>query len=197
MKPKTNDHPTEHDTSKQTQHGAPEQEAAADLETQADGDTDALLDELKAQVAELQAQNTDLAEQFVRSQAEAQNVRRRAEEDVTKARKFAIEAFAESLLPALDSLEAGLAVENATREQMHEGVDATLRQLKAALERNKVLEVAPALGSAFDPNQHQAIGSVPAPEGSDFASNSIAQVLQKGYVISDRILRPALVMVVA
>ena len=92
-----------------------------------------------------------------------QNARRRADEEVTKARKFAIESFAESLLPVTDSLEAGLAITDATPEQIREGAEATLRQLKSALERNKVIEIAPAPGSKFDPHQHQAISVVPAP----------------------------------
>ena len=123
-----------------------------------------------------------------------QNARRRADEEVTKGRKFAIEGFAESLLPVLDSLEAGLAIQDATPEQIREGAEATLRQLKSALERNKVIEIAPAAGSKFDPHQHQAISVVPAP-GQE--PNTIVSVLQKGYTIADRVLRPALVTVSA
>ena len=103
-------------------------------------------------------------DQQLRAQAEVQNARRRAEDEVTKARKFAIESFAESLLPVTDSLEAGLAHQDGTAEQVREGAEATLRQLKAALERNKVLEINPAAGDKFDPHQHQAISVVPAPE---------------------------------
>ena len=114
------------------------------------------------QVAKLSAKNAELADQFLRSQAEMQNVRRRAEDDVAKARKFAIESFAESLLPVADSLEAGLAHQGGTTEQIREGAEATLRQLKAALERNKVIEINPAAGTKFDPHQHQAISVVPA-----------------------------------
>jgi molecular chaperone GrpE len=145
------------------------------------------------QVATLSAKNAELADQFLRSQAEMQNVRRRAEDDVSKARKFAIESFAESLLPVTDSLEAGLAHKDATPEQIREGAEATLRQLKAALERNKVLEINPAAGARFDPHQHQAISVVPA----DQEPNTVVSVLQKGYSIADRILRPALVTVAA
>ena len=121
-----------------------------------------------------------------------QNARRRADEEITKARKFAIEAFAESLLPVLDSLEAGLSVQDATIEHLREGTEATLRQLKSALERNKVIEIAPAAGSKFDPHQHQAISVVPV-EGQE--PNTIVGVLQKGYTIAERVLRPALVTV--
>jgi molecular chaperone GrpE len=121
-----------------------------------------------------------------------QNARRRADDEITKGRKFAIEGFAESLLPVLDSLEAGLAIPDATAAQIREGTEATLRQLKGALERNKVIEVAPAAGSKFDPHQHQAISVVPAPEQEP---NTVVSVLQKGYTIADRVLRPALVTV--
>ena len=145
------------------------------------------------QVATLSAKNAELADQFLRSQAEMQNVRRRAEDEVSKARKFAVEGFAESLLPVCDSLEAGLAHQDATSEQIREGAEATLRQLKAALERNKVIEINPAAGTKFDPHQHQAISVVPA----DQEPNTVVTVLQKGYSISDRVLRPALVTVAA
>jgi molecular chaperone GrpE len=145
------------------------------------------------QVASLSARNAELADQFLRSQAEMQNVRRRAEDEVSKARKFAIDSFAESLLPVTDSLEAGLAHKDATPEQIREGAEATLRQLKAALERNKVLEINPAPGARFDPHQHQAISVVPA----DQEPNTVVTVLQKGYSIADRVLRPALVTVAA
>jgi molecular chaperone GrpE len=112
---------------------------------------------------------------------------------VSKARKYALESFADSLLPVCDSLEAGLAHENATSEQIREGAEATLRQLKAALERNKVVQIDPAAGAKFDPHQHQAISVVPAEQ----EANTVVSVLQKGYVIADRVLRPALVTVAA
>ena len=145
----------------------------------------------------LQAQLQQLRDDYLRAQAEVQNTRRRAEEDVAKARKFGIEGFAQSLLPALDSFEAGLMAENATAEQLREGSEATLRQLLSALDRNKVVPIAPAQGDRFDPNVHQAMSVVPAPEGVDLPPNSIVTVLQKGYLIADRVLRPALVMVTA
>jgi molecular chaperone GrpE len=147
-----------------------------------------------AELAQLKAKNAELSDQFLRSQAEMQNTRRRADDEVSKARKFAIESFAESLLPVTDSLEAGLAHQDATPEQIREGAEATLRQLKSALERNKVLEIAPAAGAKFDPHQHQAISVVPAPEQE---ANTVVSVLQKGYSIADRVLRPALVTVAA
>jgi molecular chaperone GrpE len=156
-------------------------------ETQA---TDAPQD-LAAQLAELQAKNAELADLYLRAQADVQNARRRADDEIAKSRKFAVEGFAESLLPVIDSLEAGLAIPNATIEQIREGSEATLRQLKSALERNKVVEVAPAAGTKFDPAQHQAISMVPAEQ----EANTVVTVLQKGYLIAERVLRPALVTV--
>ncbi|MFS2165072.1 nucleotide exchange factor GrpE [Variovorax sp. Root434] len=148
----------------------------------------------QGELAALQTKNAELADQYLRAQADVQNARRRADDEITKARKFAVEAFAESLLPVTDSLEAGLAIKDATPEQIREGAEATLRQLKSALERNKVIEVAPAPGTKFDPHQHQAISVVPAPEQEP---NTVVTVLQKGYTINDRVLRPALVTVSA
>lgn len=145
------------------------------------------------QLAELQARHTEVSDAYLRAKAEAENIRRRSEEDMAKARKFAIEAFAESLLPVKDSLEAATAIPNATSEQMLEGVHATLRQLTAALEKNKVVAIAPPAGTRFDPHQHQAISMVPA----DQEANTVVAVLQKGYLISERVLRPALVTVAA
>ena len=151
----------------------------------------------QAEVATLKAKTTDLQDQYMRGQAEVQNARRRADEDVSKARKFAVEAFAESLLPVTDSLEAGLAIKDATPEQIREGAEATLRQLTSALERNKVIAINPAAGAKFDPHQHQAISMVPLPLDSTQEANTVVNVLQKGYSIADRVLRPALVTVAA
>jgi molecular chaperone GrpE len=145
------------------------------------------------QIEQLKAQNVDLAEQYLRAKAEVENMRRRTEEEVSKVRKFAVEGFAESLLPVLDSLEAGLAIQEATAQQIREGAEATLKQLQSALNRNKVLPIAPAPGARFDPHQHQAISVVPA----DQEPNTVVGVLQKGYLISERVLRPALVTVTA
>jgi molecular chaperone GrpE len=167
---------------------SPEEAEAAQAATEADA-----LATLQAELATLKAQNTDLADQFLRAKAEAENARRRAEDEITKARKFAVESFAESLLAVADSLEAGLAIQEATREQLREGTEATLKQLKSALERHKVVQIAPAAGTKFDPHQHQAISMVPAEQ----EPNTVVTVLQKGYLIADRVLRPALVTVAA
>lgn len=151
------------------------------------------LTQLQAELAELKAKSAELADQYLRAKAEAENARRRAEDEISKSRKFAVESFAESLLPVCDSLEAGLVIKDATPEQIREGAEATLRQLIAALERNKVIAIAPAPGTRFDPHQHQAISMVPAEQ----EANTVVSLLQKGYTIADRVLRPALVTVAA
>ena len=148
---------------------------------------------LDAQIAEWQAKHAEVSDAYLRAKAEAENTRRRAEEEVSKARKFAIDSFAESLLPVKDSLEAAIAIQAATPEQLLEGVHATLRQLSQALERNKVVQISPPQGTRFDPHQHQAISVVPAEQ----EANTVVAVLQKGYLIADRVLRPALVTVSA
>jgi molecular chaperone GrpE len=152
---------------------------------------------VEQQLAELQARHTEVSDAYLRAKAEAENIRRRAEEEISKARKFAIESFAESMLPVRDSLEAALATQAAKpdtpMETVLEGVTNTLRQLASALERNKVLEINPAAGVKFDPTVHQAISMVPA----DQDANTVVSVLQKGYAITDRVLRPALVTVAA
>ena len=152
-----------------------------------------LLAQTQAELAVLQAKSADLADQFLRAKADAENARRRAEDEIAKARKFAVESFAESLLPVTDSLEAGLTIKDATPEQIREGAQATLRQLVAALERNKVVAINPPAGEKFDPHQHQAISMVSA----DQEANTVVSVLQKGYLIAERVLRPALVTVAA
>lgn len=146
-----------------------------------------------SKLADLEAKHAEVADAYLRAKAEAENTRRRAEDEISKARKFAVEGFAESLLPVKDSLEAAIALPSATPEQLLEGVHATLRQLASALERNRVIEINPAAGAKFDPHQHQAISVVPA----DQEANTVVAVLQKGYLISDRVLRPALVTVTA
>ena len=149
--------------------------------------------DLQLQLTELEARHAEVSDAYLRAKAEAENTRRRAEDEISKARKYAVDSFAESLLPVKDSLEAAIAIQSATPEQLLEGVHATLRQLTAALERSKVLEINPAPGTKFDPHQHQAISVVPAEQDP----NTVVAVLQKGYMISDRVLRSALITVAA
>ncbi|HEX2011704.1 MAG TPA: nucleotide exchange factor GrpE [Roseateles sp.] len=147
----------------------------------------------EAKIAELEGRLAEMSDAYLRAKAEAENIRRRSEEEMSKARKFAVEGFAEAMLPVMDSMEAAIAMPDAKVETVLEGVHATRRQLAAALERNKVLEINPAQGGKFDPHQHQAISMVPAEQDA----NTVVMVLQKGYLIADRVLRPALVTVAA
>ncbi|MBN8491449.1 MAG: nucleotide exchange factor GrpE [Burkholderiales bacterium] len=170
---------------------------AADAANPAAAEGSAPVASAEERLAELEARHASVSDAYLRAKAEAENTRRRAEEEMSKARKFAVEGFAESLLPVCDSLEAAIALQHsdtpATPEQMLEGVHATLRQLLSALERNKVLPISPPAGTKFDPHQHQAISMVPAEQ----EANTVVAVLQKGYLIADRVLRPALVTVAA
>lgn len=132
-------------------------------------------------------------DQLLRVRAEMENIRRRSQEDVAKARKFGIESFAESLVPVMDSLQAALALTEQTTEDMRTGIESTMRQLSGAFERNHLKEIAPAVGDKFDPHHHQAIATVPAQQ----EPNTVVAMLQPGYLIADRVLRPALVTVTA
>ena len=127
---------------------------------------------------------------WLRAKAETENMRRRAQDDIAKASKFAAEKFATAMLPVKDSLEAALAVENQTVDKIREGVELTLRQLVSAFEGAKLAEENP-LGQKFDPNKHQAISMVEA----DAEPNTVVTVLQKGYLLNERVIRPAMVMV--
>ena len=127
---------------------------------------------------------------WLRAVADGENIRKRAQTEVANAHKFALESFAAELLPVKDSLEAALTSENITVENLKSGDELTLKQLRSALEKFNVVEVNP-VGQKFDPHRHQAISMVDA----DADPNTVVQVLQKGYLLHDRVLRPALVTV--
>ncbi len=178
----------------ENQNPTPEQENS--VETSADVSAEqAAADEKtpEQEIAELNQKLTEMQDNFLRAKAEGENIRRRAAEDVTKAHKFAIENFAEHLVPVTDSLYAALNAEAVDAKAFKEGLEITLKQLLSAFEKGKMTEINPAIGDKFDPNHHQAIASVP----SDQEANTIVSVLQRGYSIADRILRPALVTVSA
>jgi len=144
-------------------------------------------------VAELQAKADENWDRYVRAAAELENVRKRAARDVENARKFALERFGKELLAVKDSLEMGLAVENADEASLREGSEATLKMLATTLERFGIAEIDP-LGEPFDPEFHEAMTLQPAP---DAEPGSVLTVIQKGYSLNGRLLRPARVIVVA
>jgi len=138
--------------------------------------------------AELAAQEHHDA--WLRAKADAENIRKRAQADITSAHKYAIENFANELLAVKDSLEAALATQNATLENLRSGVELTLKQLNSVFDKFKVVEINPA-GGKFDPHQHQAISAVE----SEAEPNTVLQVFQKGYLLNERVMRPAMVSV--
>lgn len=159
-------------------------EAAVDEAPSANG--------LQAALDAAEAKAQEHYDAFLRAKAEADNTRRRAQEDVSKAHKFGIENFAESLLPVMDSLEAALRDKTSDADTLRHGVELTHKQLRSAFERHRLIVIDPA-GEKFDPHRHQAISTAPAAEG--VAPNHVVDVLQKGWTLADRVLRPALVTV--
>jgi len=147
-------------------------------------------DDLAAQLARAQAEVAELKDAWLRAKAETENARRIAQADVAKAHKYASERFAAEMLPVRDSLEAALATESATVDVLRSGVELTLKQLAAAFEKSGLVEIHPA-GEKFDPHRHQAISTVE----DDGEPNRVLNVLQKGYALHDRVVRPALVLV--
>lgn len=138
--------------------------------------------------AELKAQ--EHYDAWMYAKAESENIRRRAQDDVSKAHKFAVERFSNEMLAVKDSLEAGLAVQAATVESFKSGMELTLKQLTSVFEKFNITEINP-VGEKFDAHKHQAIGMLE----SEQDANTVVSVMQKGYRLSDRVLRPALVMV--
>jgi len=188
----TSQNPTPADETARQAAEAPEAAASQQEDAAAGAAAEAPAAAAQAALAEAEAKITELQESFLRAKAETENVRRRAQEDVAKAHKFAIENFAEHLLPVVDSLEAAVAHSSDDLQKVREGVELTLRQLTGALEKGRVVALNP-VGEKFDPHRHQAISMVPA----DQEPNTVVAVLQKGFVIADRVLRPALVTVAA
>jgi len=161
--------------------------SAPNAETEPAVDTMPSMEELLKQ-AELAAQEHHDA--WMRARADAENIRKRAQSDIENARKFAVEGFAGELLAVRDSLEAALKIENTSVESLRSGVELTLRQLDNAFQKFNVAAIDPT-GEKFDPHKHQAISMMP----SDAPPNTVVAVLQKGYTLNERILRPAMVMV--
>ena len=163
---------------------------AQEENAQASSEQEPSVEELLAAAKE---ENAKLQDLYMRALAEAENARRRAEESVEKAHKFGVEKFAKNLLPVLDSLEKALELNQNADDPMMQGVQATYRQFVQAMEKSGMTEINP-VGEKFDPTRHQAIAMVPAQEGQ--SSGQVAQVFQRGWLISDRVLRAAMVSVV-
>jgi molecular chaperone GrpE len=145
---------------------------------------------LQESLRKVELQAAEHYDAWLRAKADAENIRKRAQEDIAKAHKYAIDSFATELIAVRDSLEAALAAQADMPEAVKTGVELTLRQLTSVFERFSVREVNP-VGEKFDPHRHQAMTTVP----SDAAPNTVVQVFQKGYLLHDRVLRPALVAV--
>lgn len=146
---------------------------------------------VEEQLADARAQVAQQRDAMLRALADAENARKRFQAEAANSQKYAIERFAEALLPVLDSLEAALANKDASREALRDGVQLTLRQLTQALEKARVASIAPVAGERFDPHRHQAMAAIE----SDSEPNTVVAVMQKGYQLHDRVLRPALVTV--
>lgn len=165
--------------------------ASEDAEAQADSvvDADKLAQDLEAATAEV----ANLKDQMLRIQAEAQNVRRRAEQDVEKAHKFGVEKFANEMLPIVDSLERAIEAfgDDESLKPMREGVEMTMNMFVSGLAKFEMKQVNPK-GEMFDPALHQAMSMIPVP---DTAANTVVDVMQKGYTLHGRLVRPAMVIV--
>ena len=159
----------------------------SELESSRNGEAVSDLEQRLQQAEQAAQENHDA---WLRAKAETENFRKRSQIEIANAHKFALESFAGELLAVKDSLEAALASEAATAENMRAGVELTLRQLKAVFDKFNITEIDP-LGQKFDPHFHQAISATAA----DAEPNTVLQVLQKGYLLHDRVIRPALVIV--
>lgn len=147
------------------------------------------LADLEARLAAATAEAEKFREDWLRAKAETDNVRRRGQEDVAKAHKFGVEGFAGALLAVKDSLDAALTVENTSIESFKEGVEITARQLDSVFEKHAIRVVNPQ-GEKFDPHRHQAVFEAPIPGAEP---GTVIEVMQAGFTISDRLLRPAMV----
>ena len=167
--------------------------AAGDPTTVPAGDqahTAQVADDIAKQLASVEAEVAELKDAWLRAKAETDNVRKISQADVAKAHKYAIERFAEDLLPVKDALEQTLAAGEVSLDTLKSGAELTLKALQAAFGRAQVVELNP-VGEKFDPHRHQAMQMVP----SDQPANTVVDVFQKGYLVNDRVLRPALVSV--
>ncbi|HUH95704.1 MAG TPA: nucleotide exchange factor GrpE [Casimicrobiaceae bacterium] len=180
------DQNTQISTRSEGEPGAPEQDLEIVPETARNEPAAHLATLLK----EAEDEAAQLKDAWLRAKAETDNVRKQAQNDIVKAHKYAIEKFAQELLTVRDALELALATPNASTESLRDGVELTLKNLNAAFERERIVEIDPA-GEKYDPHKHQAMTMIE----SDQPAGTVVQVFQKGYLLHDRVLRPALVAV--
>lgn len=182
---------TEQNQEVETEVGASSTEA----ETSADTGTEEMtVEALQAKLAEAEAKAEENWDQLVRSRAEMENIRRRSERELANAHKYALEKFAQELLPVIDSMEMGVAAaidENADVSKLREGTEMTLKMFETAIEKFGIKGVHPH-GEAFNPEHHQAMTMIDSPEHEP---NTIIDVMQKGYLLNERLVRPAMVVV--
>ncbi|HZW24679.1 MAG TPA: nucleotide exchange factor GrpE [Gallionella sp.] len=174
------------------QENTPQIEQQADVpstEAPAENKTETM-PSLEEMLKEAERKAQEHYDAWMYAKAEGENIRRRAADDVSKAQKFAVERFSGEMLAVMDSLQAGLAVETENVESFKSGMELTLKQLSSVFEKFNIKEINP-VGEKLDPHKHQAIGMV----DSDLPANTVASVMQKGYTLNERVLRPALVMV--
>lgn len=182
-----------HESAVDTEQQSPLEDVAAsvqpgDAESQEDNES------IEAQLEKAQTTIKDYFDQIIRLRAEMDNNRKRSERDIANAHKFALKNFAENLLPVVDSMEMGQAAastESASLESIREGSELTMNMLMQVLERNGIQQIDP-LGEKFDPDKHQAISMV---ESTDVEPNSVIEVMQKGFLLNERLIRPAMVVV--
>jgi molecular chaperone GrpE len=174
------------------------QNEAAQTEPQSTDNTEATSKDATVEVMPSLAESLQAVERkaqehydaWMYAKAEGENIRRRATDDVSKAQKFAVERFSNEMLAVMDSLQAGLAVETENVESFKGGMELTLKQLSSVFEKFNIVEVNP-VGEKLDPHKHQAMGMIE----SDQPVNTVVSVMQKGYTLNERVLRPAMVMV--
>jgi molecular chaperone GrpE len=168
------------------QDNSPQTEAQVEI-------NDAETNVMPSMAEQLQATERKAQEHYdawMYAKAEGENIRRRAADDISKAQKFAVERFSNEMLAVMDSLQAALAVENTTVESFKSGMELTLKQLSSVFEKFNISEINP-VGEKLDPHKHQAISMI----DSDQPANTVVSVMQKGYALNERVLRPALVLV--
>lgn len=172
-----------------TQPGA-ENQQATDKQPGADGANPEVMPSMEEMLKQAELKAKEHYDAWMYAKAEGENIRRRAQDDVSKAQKFAVERFSNEMLAVMDSLQAALAVQNATVDSFKQGMELTMKQLSSVFDKFNIKEINP-VGEKFDAHKHQAIGMVE----SEQEANTVVAVMQRGYTLSDRVLRPALVTV--